>query len=937
MKSWKDLGARAVLTCLGWVGSLVLWTLWLGLVLVLVFQLYILAANELTLPDFILRRLETQLAESGLRATFSRTTFDPSGRVLIEDIKLSLPAFNEPVVTARAAYVRLSPWFLVVGRVEPREIRLMGVTASVPAMLSPTGASATLVRDLDVTLEPSDHAVAIHQLNGRIAGVVTSVRGSVLLRKDRSAPPGESLTEIVTQRFSRFCRQALAVADFVTQFDEPMVNIEVFPSESGAPTLRLLALARTLRLKAPVAVEARNLRASTTLLLFGDAPPSDVAVSVSDLQLPDGASARGVNARIIGRYRLDDGQFDLREVALTTDAVSVADVNATAVSARMFPRGLPRFETSAVFALFGAPLFVRADVDLGTRQAAVRFEGAVSPAVLEVVSKRVGTDVRRFYEFESLQAQQGEVRLGPGWKFERLRARVAIPRMNSYGVIMEEGRAVVELEPGRFGSPEAFARVGENFASGTYEHDLTTHRYRFLLDGRLRPLAISRWFREWWPDFFRQLDFTAGPPDASVDVRGTWRDSGESNVFVFADTTRPVIRGTPFDRVRTRLFIRPAYFDSLELLATAGTGETSGRFTYVGNPETQAWQSLDLRLDSTFDLPLITRLLGATGEKILVPFQLARPPTLKLEGRFAPADAPGGRVEKLRIDARTTGNFRFHGFPLQDVSFIASVDRDEITLDDIAARFAGGNVSGHARVWGEGAARRVGFDVALVDSSLGLVAASLEEFFAGLRGQPPAPPGKFVQEKANVRLDLAASAEGRYDSTTSYHGDGNAVLNGAEIGEVPLLGTLSELFKFTALRFTEARANFKIDGGKLVFPQFIVRGSNSKIDAHGTYDFERQGLDFNAKIFPFQESESLLKTVVGAVLSPLSNAFEVKLKGSLEKPDWTFVRGPTNFLRALAPGDPDAPKPEATPGEADAPAPPPNPGATPPPAAPPPP
>ncbi|MGH7943502.1 MAG: hypothetical protein ACREH8_23290, partial [Opitutaceae bacterium] len=81
------------------------------------------------------------------------------------------------------------------------------------------------------------------------------------------------------------------------------------------------------------------------------------------------------------------------------------------------------------------------------------------------------------------------------------------------------------------------------------------------------------------------------------------------------------------------------------------------------------------------------------------------------------------------------------------------------------------------------------------------------------------------------------------------------------------------------------------------------------------YALDRRELEFNAKIFPFQESGNLLKTVVGAVLTPLSNALEVKLSGTLAKPEWSFVIGPTNFLRALAPAA-DAPgKAEPSPPE----------------------
>jgi hypothetical protein len=385
-------------------------------------------------------------------------------------------------------------------------------------------------------------------------------------------------------------------------------------------------------------------------------------------------------------------------------------------------------------------------------------------------------------------------------------------------------------------------------------------------------------------------------------VQGSWRDGRQSNVFVFADVVKPAFRGTELDRVRTRLFIRPAFFDGLELLAMRGSGDAHGRFTYIGNPETQAWRTLDLGLDSTLDLKVIAQLLGPTGAKTLAPFRLAAPPQLKIRGQFAGPDAPGGPNEKLRIEARTSGDFRFHEFPLRNASFIATLNRDEVILDNIEAGFAGGAVVGHARVWGSGSERRLGFDFSLEDANLGQVAAGLGEFFAAQKGTPPSPPGRYVQDKANVRIHFAAAAEGRYDDPFSYRGEGNAVLHGAEIGEVPLLGMLSELLKFTALRFTEARANFKIEGAKVVFPNVTLRGANSAIDAHGTYALDQRQLDFNAKIFPFQESGGLLKSVMGAVLTPLSNAFEVKLTGTITKPQWAFVIGPTNFLRSLAPG-----------------------------------
>src|SRR6187549_3700375 len=116
MKAARPFG-QACLWCARCLGAFALWTLWLGLVLALAFQIYIASSRELAVPDFLLRQMERKCADAGLRVSFARTSFDPTGRVLFEDVRFSLPEFPEPIITARALYVSLNPWSLAVGSV----------------------------------------------------------------------------------------------------------------------------------------------------------------------------------------------------------------------------------------------------------------------------------------------------------------------------------------------------------------------------------------------------------------------------------------------------------------------------------------------------------------------------------------------------------------------------------------------------------------------------------------------------------------------------------------------------------------------------------------------------------------------------------------------------------------------------------------------------
>ncbi|MBM3854712.1 MAG: hypothetical protein FJ399_16425, partial [Verrucomicrobia bacterium] len=739
--------------------------------------------------------------------------------------------------------------------------------------------------------------------------------GTIPLPRSGERTPLPLLAETLARHFPDLCRQAIAATARLTQCEQPTVLVELAPSASGAPVVEVTALARRLTLEQPVAAQIDDLHAATRLFFLGATPPAPIEISAREVRLGNGAVARGVTVDVFGRLAPGAAGFELREVAATVDALTAEGVETTALSARLSPRPLPQLAAVATARIFDAPLALRGEADLGQRTGSIRFTGAVSPRILEVISRRVGVDVRRYYDFESLEVQAGEAIFGPGWKFEQLTARVHVPRMNSYGVPMEDGRAAVELRPGRFYAPEAFARIGENFARGTFEQNLRTREYRFLLDGRLRPLEISPWFGSWWPDFFRQFEFPASPPAASVEVTGVWREARQARVFVFAETDRAIIRGAAFDRTRSRLFIRPGYFDGLEATATRTDGAARGVFTYRTLPPNHEWDSLDFDVDSTLDLSVASQLIGPAATRALAPFRLASAPALKARGRIpGPKNRAAGAAEQLHLEARTAGEFRFHEFPLHDVFFTATLKGDDVSVDRFLGAFAGGSASGHARVWGRGNDRRVGFDLSVENAHLGQAATTLQTFLALQKKQPPAPPGRFVQERANVQLNIAASAEGRYADPLSFRGEGNAVLRGAGIGEVPLLGLLSELFTFASLRFTEARGNFTIDGPKLVFPQIELRGANSLIEAQGHFSLDQRQLLFNARVFPFQESESVIKSVVGAVLSPLSNALEVKLTGTLDKPQWAFVMGPTNFLRALA--EPAPAKPTPAPGPA---------------------
>jgi hypothetical protein len=901
----------------GSVGSFVLWTFWLGLVLLATLQIYIASTNQVAVPGFVLDRLQGPLNASGIRVTFDRASFDPTGRILIHAPHVYLSEFDDAVVTAQAAYIGLDPWALIVGKVDAREVRLVGATVFVPALFSATGSAQAIVNDLDAFLVPGARQLVIRQVTGRVGQLVLSVHGAVTLGRAPDQAHVDTAANLRTH-FREFCRGATELLRRLDGFDQPTLDIGLEPAGTRGAVISAQLTARAAKLDTPIAIQATGVRATLRLPLLGDAPAlSRLDLAADTLKLPQAVEISAISCTAEMPFQATKPALGPLDFKLTAATVKQNDIWANDVAAWGRSSASDRWQATIEAQILGSPLAVTGDANVTDKTADLRLEGSIAPEIIDVISGRTHIDVRRFFAFDRFDCLRGAAHFGPGWKFEHGSAQVALRGIAAYGVTMEEGTAEIEIDPKRLYAPNAYARVGANFARGSYEHEFANHQFRFLLDGRLRPMDISEWFRSWWPNFFVRFEFPAVPPSASVDVQGIWREGRRSAVFIFVDAKEPLVLGQRFERLRTRLFVRPGFYDGLELYATdAAGGAAHGVFTLTSDVESAKWRTLDIDASSTVAFSLGAHVATALNSEVLAPFEVEQSPAVKVHAHFDGPALEGIRHRRLDLEAHTSGPFRFYHFPLQDVAFTTQLRDEELTVDRIEGHFASGKLTGHAKLWGQGADRRIGFDAALTDASLGQAVTAVQNFTADRKGQARPSPGKFVQEKANVRIDLAASAEGLVPNVMSYHGNGNASLRGAEIGAVPLFGPLSDLLKFTALRFTTAQADFKINGAKLEFPQVSLRGANSAIDAHGQYALDRHELDFRAKVFPFEESGSVIKSVVGAVLAPLSNALEVKLTGSLEKPDWAFVIGPTNLLRTLGGQNepaPLGPAPEAKP------------------------
>jgi len=900
--SYLALAARLCGSC---VFSFLLWTVWLGLIVALGIQGWLAFHPEVALPDAVLRSLEERLAASQVTARFGKAVFDRTGNIVIQDIQLFSNGQPTPLITARGLCASVAPWPLLVGDLRIREIRLTGATLHLPAMFSPSGNDENVIDDLDGVFHQKGTDYVVDACSFRLAGVSVTARGAFRMPAQSRQRSGDlPVLDLVLREYLSAGKKIAAIKPQLEVFAGPTAKLVLTPSDEHGAIVDVDVLVESVR--APSPITAAAVRARTRHPLLGTVRgPLRIVVEAASAGAADGLQVDRLRVDLEASLSPDWGTFTPQSAQISAARVSAFGVRLANPSAKLKLSRLPRLDGEIAAGIEGAPVSIRGNIDIKAGNGTLAIDTELTPELLKAISSRIGLATAKWVTLREPASASASIDLGPGWKPVLVEGDLSLRNALVHGIPITAASGHVRFSGSSLEVSGIKLIQGENAARGSYTMDTATRDYRFLLRGWLRPLDISPWFTDWWPGFWKHFDFTKAPAAAEVDVRGRWGSSEYSSVFCQADAPRLVMRGVSFDRVRTLLYYEPHHYRIYDFSVEQGSRSARGVFDLVIDPDHPAFRTLEFTATSTLDTRESGRLYGPAGTAIAAPYEFSEPPLIRASGHLDGPHVAGNRHSRIDFTVSSHGRCTIRRYPLDDLSFTAAIDNDDLVLKDIASGFAGGALRGGVHLWDHDNARRLAFDATLDGADLAKLVGVLDE--VSLDGKPaPAdrPKSKFLEHAGSSHVNASLKAEGPYGQPYGFRGDGTVSVAGRELGEVHLLGLLSELLKktllnFTSLRLDAAQANFRLEGNKLAFSQIKVTGPSTAIDARGDYFLDSKTLDIKARVFPFLESRFVLFDVMGALLAPLSNVLELKLTGPYDKPSWAFAYGPTSFLRSL--------------------------------------
>lgn len=903
-------------SCAAWVAC---WAVWLVLGALLAVLLYVAVAKELPVPGFVLRRIEGEMARSGLSLTFGRARFDPTGKVLLQDVRLRAAQFEDPLLTCRLLYVRHDFWSLLSGWTFPEEIQLEGAALQLPAMLAPGGTTEPLVRELAVTLRHRNHLWRVEQFAGHLGPLSLSLSGEFTPRRGGTAEPD---LQALTARYLQFARRLAPVIDRLQAFDQPALALRIDTDAGGVNRATLLLTAAGARQPWGQPISLGPFAAGASLN-FGHAGAQTVPVQVAIRRLDGPAGVSLTALRAVLRAELDPVTLTARagELRLAAGAVATPEGELLGPILRADLSRWPSLHLEAAAQVDGEALAAGVEAELAVQSARVHLAGRANAETLNRVLARHTPRAAPYFVFDDRVAFDTDAVLAPGWKFDRLAAWVDTGRMDSHGVKIGYARGRIAIAGRDFLAHDVRLATGDSTARGSYWMDFGTTDYRMLLAGRLYPLAINGWFRsDWWSAFWnRWFVFPAAPPTAEVDIQGRWRDPRLGSSFVRAHTRNATIWGGDFDAADATVFVRPAFTHGLTLTGTraAGSQQLTGSFKRFGVPGGRDTARFEFDFTTNADPAVLGRMLEGRADGVLASLRFTAPPTIHAWGALAGED--GTLRPDYRFTARAAAPLHYYGFPLASARVQGGVTGSDVVLDGIEFAAGGGTGAGKAALSGPTDRRLLSFDLFLNKARLGDTVHAVQEYQAARAGAtgPAGPDSQFVRKAAGSLLDVTLSAQGDPADITSFQGKGQAGLTGGALGEVHLFGLLSQVLSafslsFSSLKLDSAHTGFEMAGGELLFSDLKVTGPSAVIDARGKYNFTSNALDFTAKFKPYDQPGSPLAAVVGLVISPLASILELKLNGPLGDPRWSF---------SVSPGSkPAAPTPTPVPPAATPPA-----------------
>ncbi len=781
----------------------------------------------------------------------------------------------------REIRISLSRRSLLFGSPRIAAVHIQGGTLNCPALSSPSGAQEPVLKNLRAILIPKNDQWTLRNISFDLhnAKVIGSFKeGPPIVLKTRSQEKPADLSALY-----KILANLLRSSEYLAKLDRPTLtlvsrkegHLDIRLQAHGLQISELLTCDKLL-LRTHALLESGHLLFTTPVdgtlnnVLF----KKDIRITSLQLRLPTPST------------EIKPTLYPL-EVEVSTGQIQVK----SELAGRFI--GTLRMEDQSHLQLGGTLGFLESFIALSTKANLEKKTGyletrfTIEPENIPRLQAFIPRDHLQKVRFKDQLGGELHAEFGEGWVLNKASFDVEADQLNILDVPVASFKARGNYKPSRLEVEEFAAEFKPGYVEGSYQQDMNTEDYRFLLIGEFLPSQLNPWFKTWWDELWAKFEFKGLPPKANIDISGRWGDLSERDIFGSGQILSATYEGTYSKRVDAKLRCIPKYTELFDIDADFPQGEATGSVSWTLHP-TERSKVVSRRFDlgGALDIHTAGALFGKRVSRILDDFTIQEPPNIKAKGVLFDEDATDSLGEEFinRFTVRTQAkSTTFQAVPLDYLKFDLLSEGDTTTLDPLHFGFAEGNAKGWIK-------HRQNTDIPPIEFAFTLKNADKEQAFKNLSKNKKLKikPLKTQEKKATFE-HFEIHAKGYHGDLRSFEGVGEFTLNDPSLAQVNILGLLFKELKglalpFISFSFNRMETKFQLRKHLVVFPSegIKIKGPTSKVDADGSLDLKNRNLDMRVRFLPLG--------------LPLAGILEMRLGGTLDEPKWNPKVNPTNLI-----------------------------------------
>ena len=453
--------------------------------------------------------------------------------------------------------------------------------------------------------------------------------------------------------------------------------------------------------------------------------------------------------------------------------------------------------------------------------------------------------------------------------------------------------------------------IGYSQISGLLEQKLDDLKYSCRIRGNFLPTDLSSIMHEWWNKIWKDFSFDSHSPYVDFKIDGAWGGI-KSNIAAYGHAELNHVRYKNLSIINGNLHLSVSQQATKlsDISVLLEQGKLNGNLCFSRSKHGEA-RFLTFDVNGSLNPTDAKSVFGAEAEKILSKFETRSSVNLDAKGHIQlnVNDLEDTNTTNFLIKANTDSQILYSGIVLDSLSVEINSTSGVTKVSPLAFQIADGHGNGSLIF-------RQEKDITNLEVDIGIKGSDRKRFVQSMQLSETLnnrAEGQINLESngsdSRGKLDLKLQVSGNPEDFLSFEGNGSILVKDPELGDIRLLGGLTDYLGASKLplpsgsiSFNRLEAPFILNGDALRFGNLSLSGGSTLLVANGVINLSKHVLDLEARLHLLGNVSVPVLGKLIQLLDPLSAVGNIKIDGTFEDPKWSIqLRPGKNALDVLFP------------------------------------